>query len=545
MKTTYTAQSNKGFQFTFQIEKSIATKAGEDLIISGVASTSNIDHDNERMSESALDSMVRVINDKGVPLRWEHGKEDSDILGTVFQGHVDGRNQLQINARLKKDHPKALEIYEALKSGGKYGLSVGGRVMNATREMAASVGKYIKTFYDVLLDEVTVTSKPANYDAWLKDVVQKSMDKGKTKDQLRHQFLFENQQYDYLAQFAKSIPEDSWKPVKKLSVNNNKNMNDKDKKSDEKVEAEKSFVTKAQFDSFSATIAKAMDGLATSVKKALEVNAMDTTNPDKKKELADTAQVAKDAADGDDGKAAGDVPAKDQDAPDKAKEAEDTEQTAKAEDDTKDEEKEKSAEDEEDKETEKAEDGEKDEKDTEKAFGDKEDDEEATKSEGDDKLPKDLKAAMKSIAKATSAIETMTKQIRGAKAILKSEKVEKSQVNEIEQFAKAMSTFVQLTEERLEKSGKRVPGLAQTIATMIQNDPELQAELSGMMKTATFKKSRSTTPYMVSKDGRRFLLTASEVNDETVEKSSDGKPVKFTDLYKSKYSAIREKGLME
>lgn len=552
MKSTILkAESKSGFQFTFQIEKSVVKAEDSDLILSGVASTTNVDHDNERMDEGALKRMVNVVNQKGVPLRWEHSKDPNAILGTVFRGHVDERGQMHIDARLDKNHPLAKELYEAVKGGERYGLSVGGKILNAAQEIAEGAGKFVKTFYDILLDEVSVTKKPSNYDAWLKTAVAKSTN----KDTSYNRFLFENQQFDYLAQLSKSIPADAWKKVTKLSINTKKNtMNPKDKKDEQvKDEAEKSFVTKAQFDSFSSTVTKALSGIA-SLMKEMSSSAMDTDNPGKKKEKeVGDEQTAKaregqedDGGNGTEqaeGKKDGDEPAKDQVSPDKNKEYPENQQTAKAEDGEEDGEKKnpfaekaegEDGEEKEEEESEKAEDGEKEEE-TDKAE-DGEKDEDPTKN---------LKNAMKSIGDAIGVIDSLTKKMKGIKKIAKSQKtVVKSNISDIDRFAMSVATYCDALHERLEKSHKSIPGFTEALVDQIRNDSSLQGEIQKMMKEPGAKKSVAFgVPYMVTKDGKRFSLTATAV--EKVEKSQDGKAVNFKDLYKSKYSAIREAGGQE
>lgn len=532
--TILKAHSKDGFQFTFQIEKSLVKAEDNDLILSGVASTTNVDHDNERMDNSALKRMVNIVNTQGVPLRWEHSKDPSAVLGTVYKGHVDERGNMTINARLDKNHPLAVELYEAVKKGERYGLSVGGKILNAVKEMAEGAGKYVKTFYDVLLDEVSVTKKPANYDAWLTTALTKNQNADKSYSR----FLFENQQFDYLAQMAKSIPTTAWEKVTKLQVNNKKNMKDEKEVKDE---AEKSYVSKAQFEKFSADVTKAISGLTGLLKSGVEVDALDAANPDKKKEYAENQQVAKDAADGDDGKPASDVPANDQEAPSKSKEKEvGDEQTAKEEEGEKKDDAEKAEDDEEKKDdAEKADDGEEKKDEAEKAE-DTEDKDVEEKSEDGEKLPKDLKNAMKSIGDAIGVIEGLTKKMKGIKKIAKSEKVEKSQVSEIDRFAVSVAEYVDGLEARLEKSHKSIPGYRQALADQIKNDPILQAEIRKMMKEPGMKKSVAFgVPYMTTKDGKRFSLTATPVG-EKVEKSQYNKDVDFKTLYKSKYSAIRE-----
>ena len=151
------AEANGDFPFIFYIEKALQSMEGEDMVITGIASTANVDHDMERMSVNAMSDMANIINEKTVPLRLEHSKEDSAILGSVFKAWMDERNQLWIKARVDKNHPAGPILYNALKEGAKMGLSVGGRVKKAVKEMSEKTGQMVKTFYNVLLDEVSIT----------------------------------------------------------------------------------------------------------------------------------------------------------------------------------------------------------------------------------------------------------------------------------------------------------------------------------------------------------------------------------------------------
>ena len=225
-----TLQAKGDFPFTFYIEKAIPSVEHDGrLIVEGVASTINIDHDNERMAKEALDSMCTIINEKSVPLRLEHSAKDSDVMGTVYEAWVDERNQLWVKAAIDPDHTSGKIIHNSMKQGvAKFGLSVGGRVKNAVRELSEQTGKYVNTFYDIILDEVSVTSKPANYDAWLFAKKMKTKEEAIEpfyKSNIYDQFLFDNRGLDYVYQFTKSIPDSAWGEVENLE--NNKNINKK------------------------------------------------------------------------------------------------------------------------------------------------------------------------------------------------------------------------------------------------------------------------------------------------------------------------------
>jgi HK97 family phage prohead protease len=219
------AYSEGDFAFKFRIEKALNFDSTDGkMYVGGIASSPNVDHDQERMSVSALERMANIINEKSVPLRIEHHKGDDAIIGKVTEGEVDERGNLNIKAELNLDDPRSKEIYNAMKSGSKMGFSVGGRVKSAVREMVEGMGKKIKTFYDVILDEVSLTPRPANFDAYA--VAKSIVDTEAEADQFRFtpvydKFLFDNPQLDYLAAIEKSIPDNKWIKVDQSKENNN------------------------------------------------------------------------------------------------------------------------------------------------------------------------------------------------------------------------------------------------------------------------------------------------------------------------------------
>jgi HK97 family phage prohead protease len=527
-----TLEAKGEFPFEFYIEKAMATEEDGKLIVEGIASTVNVDHDNERMAMDALKSMASMVNDQGVPLRYEHNAEKAAIIGNVYKAWVDSRNQLWIRAAIDASHPAGPMLHENLKKGSKYGLSVGGRVRNAVREMVESTGKMVKTFYDVVLDEVSVTRKPANYDAWLfaKSIKAKDADVSPYYDSpMYNKFLFENPKLDYLVQFAKSVPDNKWEKISNLVNKDMSKEDNKEEKKDEMKETEKSFVTKGQFDKLADLVAKGFSGIGNLI-KAMGDSPKETVNPNKDKAEDDTQQTAKaregqedDGGNGTkdaEGKKTAANNARETENPSKDKPKEEEQQTAKAEDkkDDKEEDTEKAADD------------------------DKKDEEKDTEKAADDEDKKDEKDyEMKSISDAIAHIDGLTKGMKSVK-VTKSEKTDKveksaeSKVSSIDRFAVSVAMFADTMAEKFEKSGTRVPGLAQMIADAIRTDSGLQSDLMGMLKEAGFKKSVSMgVPYMVTKDGKKYALTAKAV--EEVQKSDKG-PQDFKSVFKSKFSSI-------
>ena len=137
------------------------------MYIEGIASTTNVDHDQERMSAEALVAMADKINKHGVPLMNEHQKTWDANLGNIFKAWIDERDQLHIKAKLDKDSSRAIDLYKAIKKGLQVGLSVAGLVKRSAQELVEGLGKKLKTFYDVALKEISVTNRPSNFDTWL------------------------------------------------------------------------------------------------------------------------------------------------------------------------------------------------------------------------------------------------------------------------------------------------------------------------------------------------------------------------------------------
>lgn len=522
---TITLETTGSFPFTFYIEKAVATETEKELVIEGVASTTNIDHDNERMSKEALDAMVNIINAQGVPLRVEHSKSENAVIGNVFKGWVDERNQLHIQARLDKSHPVAPVLHHSMKElGKKMGFSVGGLVKHAMREFSEAKGKLVKTFYDVELKEVSVTPRPANYDSW---AIAKSMAKDEVeaeamRDTFHDQFLFENPQMDYLQVFAKSVSgnEVSWNRIEgSISKNNNKDMTTETDKEKEKATKEDEDTTKAVSRAefrvvvkSIETMAKAMEAIVTKFSKdGLDVGPHDQNAPDKEKP-ADESPAAKAAAGDTETEKDMSVEAHDQNGPDKDK-PKDESPTAKA-------------------------------------------------KESEDTYE------MQTTKSAISTLESLTKRLTGVKKSEdESEKEEKTKTTDDEDktkektsdkekeedtekgmhpmdvFVGTVTKTIEAMVDRLEKHGMNLIGFEKSQVERIVNDPQMQVEIQKMLKIPGAKKSVVMgTPYMITKGGKRFALTATEVGQTTIEKSrtTDGKAPSFKDVYKADFSSVRE-----
>lgn len=526
------------FPFQFFIEKAVASEVEDDFILEGIASTTNVDHDNERMSAEALRAMESAINNGGVPLRVEHSKEANAIIGNVFKAWVDDRNQLHIQARLDKSHPVSPILFSSMKQGAKMGLSVGGVVKRATREFVESTGKMIKTFFDVALNEVSVTPRPANYDSWL--VAKSIKTEGEDGDRFRgtafyNEFLFENPQLDYLQAFAKSVPDKAWHKV--VTKNNSEHMTTEEteekKKATEEHDTEKA-VSRQEFNALVKAMGEGFKSVLSVLKMSESAADQDNPKEEKPKDVGDKSRKSIDE------------PAKDQNNPDEKKD--DPEMKAKSETDGTDtegaREKKKSATEEE-------------------KYGRKSEETETTKTsetadekkarKGEDTTDEyDIEHITRSIKAIQKVGETMTETTEEKKKSSteadEEKKTRKTEVEtettkgmQIDQFVAVVTKTLQQMAEKMEKSGTTVIGFQKSMIDAIREDPETQSALAEMLKQPGFKKSVSRgVPYVATKEGKLMALTMTDVGTPTFEKSKNMEGKTFKDVYQSEYSSIRQ-----
>ena len=516
------------FPFEFFIEKAVPTDDEKEMILEGVASTTNIDHDHERMTKEAIESMANVINEKGVPLRVEHSKDDDAIIGEVYQASVDERNQLHIKARLNKNHMAAPILYRAMQTGAKMGFSVGGIVKHAIQEFSEKLGKVVKTFYDVALNEVSVTPRPANYDAW---AIAKSIATDAAEaEQLRgtdvyNRFLFENPHLDYLQAFAKSIPDGAWR---KTASQTKTTYMAKDTKKEVATEDTEKAVSRSEFNTLTSLMSKGFESISAVLTKMTGDDAMDQHAPNEKK--PDPEKVTAKAEDG----------AMDQNNPDEKK-PEPEKVTAKAEED----------------ETETKTKSEEKETETEKKGDD------STEGEYDLETVKGMIKSMDALSSKLSKAEETETEMKTKAESETEEDTKKTEENDMDTKEKSedkddetttkgqhpldtlvfsMAKAMLAMSEHLEKDGKRVPGLERNFVSKMQNDPEFQKELKNLMAVPGFKKSVSMgVAYVPTKEGGRMPLSLVASTQTTVEKSKDSaKGETFESLYKKQFSSFAE-----
>lgn len=150
------------FNVIFPLEKS----ADNELI--GIASTTSIDRDDERMSDQAMKDMVDDIKRVGVNLFGNHEHNWENTLGAVKSAElVNNQVAIKIDLDDPSTNPKIPMLLNKLKRGIKLGLSVGGNVGSFNWEYNKEKNKKIKVLDKVKIYEISVVGIPSNADSFV------------------------------------------------------------------------------------------------------------------------------------------------------------------------------------------------------------------------------------------------------------------------------------------------------------------------------------------------------------------------------------------
>lgn len=159
------------FKVNIPINK--ATKMGNKLVIEGIASDPTIDRDYERFDRSAVSKMSSSVEKGNIPIRVEHQDKFFTNIGTWTKSEMQG-DKMYVKGEVDLDMSLGRDLQVMLAKGADIALSVGGRVLDATREYAKDLNRNIKVYTDIILDEISVVKNPSNRSASL--AIAKSYD---------------------------------------------------------------------------------------------------------------------------------------------------------------------------------------------------------------------------------------------------------------------------------------------------------------------------------------------------------------------------------
>lgn len=175
------ATTNQTFKITVPITKCYkrTTADGvEKYVIEGMASNTDLDLTGERMADTAIKSMATSLSTHPVVFKNEHGDEWDAEFGEVTALYATDEHRLMMEAELEPDHYRTKTLVKALEKGKSLGLSIGGFIPEggAVKEWVSELGRMVKTYTDILLDEISVTGSPAVADTWLTNITKSVKD---------------------------------------------------------------------------------------------------------------------------------------------------------------------------------------------------------------------------------------------------------------------------------------------------------------------------------------------------------------------------------
>ncbi len=191
-------------------------KAGDKTIkyLRGIATNTQVDKEDERMSKSFVDKIKQQILGLNVFVEHEHSIEKT--VGYVDEVIDDGDNVI-VDTALEDESENELvkKIVSKLKHGTKIGYSIGGRILKAKKVWDDFAKKTITEIEDGEIFELTLTALPAGVGTWtspikksLKDLFdQPEIKKQLTEYESEEETTTENSDEGFVKKFTKALEE--------------------------------------------------------------------------------------------------------------------------------------------------------------------------------------------------------------------------------------------------------------------------------------------------------------------------------------------------
>ena len=179
----YTKTQEKEYKFKIN---NISLKGEQIGVVEGIASSDDIDIVNERITGSALSQMA---NTKNLPMLYHHNANIK--LGDIVElEHLksNNKNELKFTAELNLSNTNAKTIYNQLKDGKSYGISIG------FNEKKAEYVNGIKEITEAELIEISFVKSPKNSQARITNVKGITFESRKDVEKFLHSKGFSNQE---------------------------------------------------------------------------------------------------------------------------------------------------------------------------------------------------------------------------------------------------------------------------------------------------------------------------------------------------------------
>jgi len=158
----------------------------EERYVAGVASSTDIDLQGDRMTEQCLRTMADSLKTHIINLNAEHDTSWRSEIGDLEKLKVNGQKQLVCEAKLNDMSPARDLWYALTEQHKKLGLSIGGYVKEyeMAKEGEGDSAKWVRIFKEIELDHIAVTSSPANPKTWVQ-AITKSLDPEKEVNMIK------------------------------------------------------------------------------------------------------------------------------------------------------------------------------------------------------------------------------------------------------------------------------------------------------------------------------------------------------------------------
>lgn len=169
-------------KFEFAVPFGKAERDGE-WYLTALATGTEVDKQNERMAPEAIVGLATQIERDNIPfLNWHNANDALAEMGEVTKAWLSEDFHMGVEIRLDQEDNRAQRLWNRLdrvnpRTGKpyEYGLSIGGSVNNFKDEYEKSIGRNVRTYYDVQLEEISLTTKPI-YTPSLGTVFRKAAD---------------------------------------------------------------------------------------------------------------------------------------------------------------------------------------------------------------------------------------------------------------------------------------------------------------------------------------------------------------------------------
>jgi len=121
------------------------------------------------MAPEAIERFARQITDAqdaGAPLVYRDAHAPDGVLrdlGDITKAWINEHFHLGIEIKVNMDNPAGAFLFRSVMAGKQYGMSVAGRVLDFADELDKATGKIARTYKNVVLDEISNTTRPAWY----------------------------------------------------------------------------------------------------------------------------------------------------------------------------------------------------------------------------------------------------------------------------------------------------------------------------------------------------------------------------------------------